>query len=98
MTQIAKDVVIKIKCSTLYTFNEKAAYHTLVGISGIPRCHEIYSFHSYEIIVLEPLIHNLQKYMWSHRGSLPISEVYVLEKAFVSVHIILAICLADWSR
>lgn len=80
-----EDVVIKVECGVLRSYNEVAAYKALKGVSGIPRFHCLYTIRDHGMIVLDRLGQNLLKYMKSCGGSLPISEVYVLGKALVKI-------------
>ncbi|KAH0834853.1 hypothetical protein J3R83DRAFT_10476, partial [Lanmaoa asiatica] len=71
---LKKKVVFKIECGdTAYTCNEIAAYNALKGIVGIPKFYRAISFREHGFLIVELLGCNLDVFMRSSGGSLPIT-------------------------
>ena len=78
-------VVFKVEWEgTALTRNEIAAYNALQGIDGIPKFHRAVKLLRHGILILELLGSDLDAFMRSSGGSLPVPIVYTLGRQLVS--------------
>lgn len=84
-TILREGLVFKVEYDgTPITRNEIAAYNALKGIDGIPKFYRAVSFRGHGVLDIVDLGCNLDVFMRSSGGSLPIPTVYTLGRQLVS--------------